>query len=235
MIQSEIQRKILSQCTFFEKGAKYSELKLTDLENDLFNYHLQKLVKDGFLIKERNVYTITPKGKSFVTNVDERDFNAPPSYKVSVYLCPIQNGQILLTKRLKHPQFGYIGLIAEKKKYGEEIFKTAKRALFEETGLTSTDFKLIGNLHQVRKDVQGTVIEDGVFYVLYTDTFSGKLIEKSIEGEYFWVNLNDVSTLENIFKPSLEVIVEEVKQRLKKEKAWDNQFIYEFLPDPENY
>ena len=225
MVESEIQRGILSKCSFFKDGAKYSDIRNGEIENDLYNYHLQKLVKDKFLEKKRNLYTITAKGKSFVTNVDERDLKVPPSYKVSVYLCPVLNGKILLTRRLKHPQYGYVGMIAEKKKFGEELVETAKRGFFEETGLHSSEFKLIGNLHQVRKDKNKNPIEDGVFYVFYTDCFEGELIEKSLEGEYFWVDMNKVPALEKMFKPSLEVVVSEIQNREAGEKSWSDQFI----------
>lgn len=235
MIESEIQRKILSSCSFYKIGAKYSDLKVSEIDNDLHNYHLQKLVKDGFLLKRNGLYKLTEKGKSLVTNIDEIDLKAPPTFKVSVYICPVVNGKILLTRRLKHPQYGYVGLVAEKKKYGEELIKTAERALIEETGMMSTEFKIIGNLHQVRKNKAGDVIEDGVFYVCYTDKVEGSLTEKSIEGEYFWIELDKVKTIEKLFKPSVEVIVEEVIRRLSGEKSFDDNFIYEFLPEPEDY
>ena len=53
MINNDIQKTILSNCSFFPKGAKYSELKPkdTELENDMYNYHLQQLVKNGLLTK----------------------------------------------------------------------------------------------------------------------------------------------------------------------------------------
>lgn len=235
MIESEIQRKILSSCTFFKDGAKYAELRILEIENDLYNYHLQKLVKDGYLEKSGTAYHITAKGKSFVTNVDELDLKIPPSYKVSVYLCPIMGNKILLTRRQKHPQFGYVGLVAEKKKYGELFTDTAKRALTEETGLHSEMFQFVGSLHQVRHDKAGNVIEDGVFYVFRTEDFAGQLVEKSLEGEYFWIDLDQISTLDKVFKPSLEVIAQEIIDRKSGAKNWEQKFFYEFEPEPEEY
>lgn len=235
MIESRIQREILSKCSFFENGARYFELRPDEVENDLFNYHLQELVKKGFIDRLNERYTITLKGKSFITNIDEKDLQPPPTFKVSVYLCPVKDNQIILTRRLKHPQYGYVGLIAEKKRYGEKFEDTAKRALFEETGLVANNANLIGNLHQIRKNDKGDVIEDGIFYVFYIDQFTGKLTEKSVEGEYFWVDLDKVNKIEKIFKPSLEVVIKELQERLSNEKDWRNKFIYEFLPEPEDY
>ncbi len=235
MIGSKIQREILSKCSFFEKGARYFELRPEEVENDLFNYHLQELVKKGFLNKLTDKYTITLKGKSFVTNVDEKDLQTPPTYKVSVYLCPVKGNKIILTRRLKHPQYGYVGLIAEKKRYGEQLEDTAKRALLEETGLVARNANLIGNLHQIRKNDKGEVVEDGIFYIFFIDKFTGNLIEKSVEGEYFWVDLDEVKEIKKIFKPSLEVVINELQERLSNKKDWEDKFIYEFLPEPEDY
>jgi len=38
-----------------------------------------------------------------------------------------------------------------------------------------------------------------------------------------------------MFKPSLEVVVSEIQNREAGEKSWSDQFIYEFLPEPEEY
>lgn len=232
MISSELQRKILSECSFHKDGARYSDIQL-DLDHDLFNYHLKELIKKELIKKDKDRYILTLKGKSLVTNIDERDLNVPTTFKVSVYIAPVVDGKILLTRRLKHPQYGYVGLIAEKRKYGEKILDNALRALIEETGLRTDSMRIIGNLHQIRRNKEGDVIEDGIFYVCYTNRVEGKLIERSQEGEYFWVNLKDVKTLDKLFKPSVEVIVDEIVKRL--EGGFDDMFIYEFLPDPEEY
>ena len=230
LAESEIQRKVLSKCSFFKDGAKFSELQIRDIDHDLYTYHLKQLVEKKLLVKDAGKYLLTHAGKCLVTNIDEIDVNMPSIFKVSVYLCPIRGNQILLTKRLKHPQFGYIGLVAEKKKYGEKIIDTAKRALKEETGLKGGEYEIIGNLHQIRKDINSKIIEDGVFYVCLVKDFAGELIEKSLEGEYFWVDLDQVKDLEKIFKPSLEVIVAEITKRLAANKSQE-KFMYEFLPE----
>ena len=98
MLKNVTQRKILSNCSFFETGAKYSQLKPEneEIENDLYNYHLQQLVKHEYLKKRNGLYLLTQKGKSIVTNIDYETISIPTKYKVSVYLCPIINNQVLL-------------------------------------------------------------------------------------------------------------------------------------------
>jgi ADP-ribose pyrophosphatase YjhB (NUDIX family) len=236
VIENIIQRRTLSKCSFFATGARYSQLKPQniEIENDLFNYHLQKLVKNGYLKKENRLYELTPKGKSTVTNIDHETISIPTKYKVSVYLCPIINNKVLLYKRKRHPQYGYVGLASGKKNFGEKITDAAKRELKEETGLDA-NFKIIGNMHQIRKDEQCNVIEDGVFYICYTDKVTGELDKENKEGEFFWIDINEATNIKNVFKPSLEIILKEVKLRLTGKKSWEEMFIYEFEPEPENY
>ncbi|MBU1110157.1 NUDIX domain-containing protein [Patescibacteria group bacterium] len=234
MVDSPIQLQILSNCCFYESGSRYSQLKPNDIDDDLFNYHLQQLVKKGYLEKRDRLYFLSEKGKSLATNIDYETHKIPLNYKVSVYLCPVINNEVLLYERLKHPQYGYTGLISGKIRYGEPVLSAARREFIEETGLTA-DFKIIGNLRQIRRNEDGKVIEDGVFYVCFTDQIKGNLTEKNIEGKYFWAKLHEASKLEKIFKPSLEVILNEVKNRLDTKVSWDADFIYEFEPEPEDY
>lgn len=91
--------------------------------------------------------------------------------------------------------------------YGENILEATKRELMEETG-TKAEFKIIGNLRQIRKNH---------------------------EGEYFWSELEDVSKIEKLFKPSVELIVDEVSKRTAGEFDWSSQFIHELMPEPEEY
>lgn len=234
MVDNPIQLQILSNCCFYESGSRYSQMKPKGVDNDLFNYHLQQLVKKGYLEKRDRLYFLSEQGKSLATNVDYETHKISTNYKVSVYLCPVINDKVLLYQRLKHPQYGYTGLISGKIRYGEPVLEAAQREFNEETGLTA-DFKIIGNLRQIRHNKGGKAIEDGIFYVCFTDHVKGNLIEKSIEGKYFWARLHEVPKLKKIFKPSLEVILNEVKNRLEMKVSWKAHFVHEFEPEPEDY
>jgi len=234
VIENDIQRDILHRCRFLPTGAKYSELKIEKIENDLFNYHLQHLVKKGFLEKSSGLYLLTSLGKSYITNVDEEDLENPAIFKVSVYMCVIINNKVLLYRRKKHPQYDYTGLPGGKIKFGEKILKTAERELYEETGLKAK-FNNVGVVRQIRKDKQRQVIEDGTFYVCFTDKTSGELRQKGREGDFFWVEIEKVSQVEKLFKPSCELILKEVSRRIKGDISWGCRFVYELAPESEEY
>ena len=231
---NSIQKDILSKARFFKDGAKYAELKDADIDNDLHNYHLQQLVKTGYLEKDGKLYKLTEKGKSYITNVDSLDKKRIGNYKVSVYMCVVDGDRVLVHRRLKQPQYGYVGFPSGKISFGEGILETGSRELFEETHLKA-EFKIIGNLRQIRHNAQGDVIEDGVFYVLYSDNFTGKLLEKQLEGENFWVPIKEALNIEKLFKPSFEIILNEILDRRNGKKSWDEKFIYELTPPVEEY
>lgn len=227
-IDHEIQRTIISKIRFLKKGARYSDLKIDTIENDLFNYHLQQLVKTGFLNKLDGKYSLTNKGKTTVTNIDEEDRKNPPSFKVSVYMVLQKDNKILLYERRKHPQFGYVGFPSGKIKFGERILDTAARELLEETGIQA-DFQIIGNIRQIRKNKYQDIIEDGVFYICYANKFSGKLNKSSKEGKFYWEDIVKVSNIKKLFRPSVETIIENLMKVKKK------NFILEMEPKPERY
>jgi ADP-ribose pyrophosphatase YjhB (NUDIX family) len=233
-LESPIQRDLLSKVSFFKDGARYSQLKPKDIENDLFNYHLQQLVKGELLTKTGELYSLTTKGKSLVTNIDEGDKKLPPNYKVSVYMCAVKNGKVLLSRRKKHPQYDYVGFPSGKIKYGEKMLETADREFAEETGLTA-EFKVIGCLRQIRRNPEREIIEDGIFYVCYTSNTSGTITPASQEGEFFWEEVGKAKKLDKLFKPSVEIILQEIQKRLSKKIPWSHQFIYELEPYPEEY
>jgi ADP-ribose pyrophosphatase YjhB (NUDIX family) len=223
-----VQREILSKVRFKPDGARYSQLKVKDIENDLFNYHLQQLVKKGLLRKVAGRYLLTKSGKSTVTNIDEEDLKNPPVFKVSVYMVLQDRNKVLLYQRKKHPQYNYVGFPSGKIRYGENLLGTATRELNEETGLKAK-FKLVGNIRQIRKNSMRQIIEDGVFYICHSDKFSGKLVPKGKEGIFFWKDRSEVGKIKKLFKPSVELVLKALKNKKCK------TFVYELEPDEEDY
>ncbi|OGM18014.1 hypothetical protein A2685_00955 [Candidatus Woesebacteria bacterium RIFCSPHIGHO2_01_FULL_37_10] len=234
IIDHEIQRQILHKSRFIKSGAKYSQLKIENVENDLFNYHLQQLVKKDLLKKSGTVYLLTSEGKAIVTNIDEEDLKNPPNFKVSVYMCLLDKNKVLLYERRKHPQYGYVGFPSGKIRFGENLLDTAKRELFEETGLKA-DFKLIGNIRQIRKNKSEEILEDGLFYICFSDSFNGNFESQGKEGRFFWQELDDINSIKKLFKPSVGIITGELRKRINGEAGFDTQFIYELEPGFEEY
>jgi len=174
---------------------RYSEMTPEEsrIDDDLYNYHLQFLVKKGFVKKEDKRYSLTEKGKVAVQHLDIKG-NEQNYFKVGVlpYVVRILNGkkEILLEKRLRHPYFGDVNpSISGKVLFGEKITDAAKRKLEEETGLEA-EFKPIGVTRKIRRDKNNQIIEDTFYHVCYGENPTGVLDERNVYGEHYWSDFN---------------------------------------------
>lgn len=176
-----IQEQILSKF-LHNTELRYSEIRLKDIENDLFNYHLQHLVRTGLLIKEDNVYSLSPEGLSEILMFDAKG-NVYQGLRVSVLIYVIDKRSdpplVLSQEHIRQPYMGDINAgIAGKVMPGELIETAAERKLKEETGLIGKP-KHIGVIRKIRCNEDKSFIDDGLFHVCVCDEYEGELIEKN--------------------------------------------------------
>ncbi|MBU2592826.1 NUDIX domain-containing protein [Patescibacteria group bacterium] len=186
---SLVQEKILTGLINAQELA-YSQARPKDerISNDLFNYHLQFLVKKGFVEKKGNLYRLTDRGKK-ATQIFDAKGNLKDLFKVSIlaYVVRDNNGkkEILLQQRTRHPYLGDIEVVSGKVNSGEPIELAAKRKLKEETGLIA-GFKLIGVYRTTRRDSKKEIIEDPLFHVCFAKNPQGQLLPQTDFGKNFW-------------------------------------------------
>ncbi len=106
----------------------------------------------------------------------------------------------------------------------ESLHQAVVREVYEETGLTIRNPKLVGMKHW------HTV--DGIRYLVFlyrTNDFSGEL-RSSEEGEVKWVSRNDLDNIELAYdlKNLLRVFDEEKLSEMFYSKRLENDFIREF-------
>lgn len=183
--------------------ARFKDLKLPGFTTKHLTYHINKLIELGLLKKTTDkTYYLTNKGKKFVMNIDiyeSRKGKNTEYSKRSVMLRAITkiNGvyKWLFYKRLKHPFYGYVGLPAGKVTKGEAPLQTAIREFTEETNLTMRYWELIKIEHDIIYKKTGELEYDIYYYTFDIYDPEGTLRPKCEEGEYFWVNLKEISKL----------------------------------------
>ena len=96
-----------------------------------------------------------------------------------------KNNMVLVQKRVKYwTGVTFPGGHIEK---GESFTDSAVREVKEETGLDIKNPKLCGTIHWCHKDT-----DERYIVMLYKTTeFSGQLLDKTDEGEVFWINKED--------------------------------------------
>ena len=213
---SPIQNHILSLLKN-AKNMRYSELQPDKIPNDLFNYHLQFLVKKDFLVKTDDGYSLSSKGIKYVADPYPTNTDSITSlFKVNVItiVSRVVNKkiEILNQVRASNPSFGKVGVMGGVVLKGELIEPAAKRKLEQETGLQA-DFRLVGCERRIMyKD--GELFSDVMFPIAYADEYEGELLENTTFGHNKWVTIDEAiknESAEYDSIPSIKKALEAVK------------------------
>lgn len=188
---SPIQNHILSKLKN-AKSLRYSDLQPDKVPNDLFNYHLQFLVKKEYVKKLDEGYSLAPKGIKHVADPIPEGTAITSLFKVNVItiVSRITKGKIEILNQVRksNPSYGKVGVMGGVVLKGELIEPAAKRKLEQETGL-SADFKLVGCERRIMyKD--GEIFSDVMFPIAYADEYEGELKDTQF-GENKWVSIDE--------------------------------------------
>ncbi|MBI2414578.1 NUDIX domain-containing protein [candidate division WWE3 bacterium] len=197
----EFQASILREL-LFKPHARFRDLKKVDITNDHFTFHVQRLVKEGLVIKDASGYTLSDKGKEFANRLDTFSLEIEKQAKVAVALHAVRttNGitEYLIHQRLKEPFYGWFGSHTGKIKWGETPLEAAKREFMEETGLEGKlELKGITNVKHIHKD--GRFLEDKYFFVFKIENLNGDLKEVVEEGKNIWMTESEYRATKNTF------------------------------------
>jgi len=98
---------------------------------------------------------------------------------------PATNQVLVQNRKLKYPGWSFPGGHVER---GESIHACAAREVKEETGLDVSDLQYCGVVHWVNRES-----DDRYLCFMYkTARFSGELLTETIEGEQFWLGLDEL-------------------------------------------
>ncbi|RWZ78298.1 MAG: NUDIX domain-containing protein [Candidatus Microsaccharimonas sossegonensis] len=128
---------------------RFRDLRPPKSDTNLFSYHLNKLVKNGLVLKVDGGYTLNLLGLSYVDRVGTKDKTIQMQPKIITMLL-IQNsdGDILLQRRIKQPYihawtlpYGTLGI------NDPSIILAAKRAVREKLRLQNQAMRHIGDCY----------------------------------------------------------------------------------------
>lgn len=191
-----IKLAILTQLLKSEK-LRYGDIKSSEMDNDLFNYHLQSLVKKGLVEKVEKEYSLSSLGRYEVAEQNPLDLkgHSVDRFKINVLTLVLrkENGvkQILLQRRKKHPFYNTVAVMGGVINKGELLTEAASARLQMKTGLTG-QFTLCGMWRNINLDKSGVmVLEDILFHICCTDQYEGELLSTTDHGENFWADLEE--------------------------------------------
>lgn len=100
-----------------------------------------------------------------------------------------------MQKRKRHPLYGVTSFVSGPINKGEFPVTAAKRILQEETGLEA-DLKLLGFVRKVFFDESKNIIGDTLYHICYGENIAGELLDETVHGENFWVDIDQAIELE---------------------------------------
>lgn len=193
---STVQRDIISRLKNAD-SLRYAQLKPDpEIPNDLYNYHLRKLVSDGLVEKTAHGYTLSPSGHRYVADVHHTSDQHDRLFKYNVLLIVTRmiDGQlhILNQRRTAQPSYGIVGIPGGTILKSEPLREGASRKLHQETGLLSGTFRYLGTERRImyRND---QFFSDVLFPICLCEDATGEPASTEF-GENFWVPIDDAIT-----------------------------------------
>lgn len=177
----------------FTPEAAFSELqKGTGLSSDHFNFHIKKLLDEGYVEKNDRTYRLSHKGKEYANRMDtdEKEIEKQPKVSVAITLERKNDKgerEFLFQQRKKNPYYGFWGRVGGKMRWGESVIEAAKRELKEETGLEADlEYRLLYHKRDFNK-ATGKLLEDKIFLCVYATKYQGELIKEFEGGINRWM------------------------------------------------
>jgi len=194
-----IQEQILKKLIATEKFARYSSLRIKEIENDLFNYHLQKQVKSGIVDKFNEGYSLSTKGKQVTEDVVPLGVIRSKADQFKLYSHGIvvrkdsKDLQILNRKRTKQPFYGDKGILGESVRKGQDVKSALSSRLKSQAGISvdPKNMKLAGVLRKITLDKNKEVFSDFIFNIFFCLDYEGSLDKSLDNANLFWVNIKD--------------------------------------------
>lgn len=197
---------IILRHLLFARSASFAMIqKETNLTSDHFNFHIKKLVEEGYVEKKDGDYRLTNKGKEYANRMDTDENEIEKQPKISIAITLERKGlngerEFLFQQRKKNPYYDFWGRVGGKMRWGETVIEAANRELKEETGLEAEfKYKLLYHKRDFDKKTC-KLLEDKIFLCVYADKYSGELIEQFEGGVNKWMTHEEFAKQPKRFK-----------------------------------
>jgi 8-oxo-dGTP pyrophosphatase MutT (NUDIX family) len=130
------------------KVLRFSELRPNRVDSNLFQYHLKKLITDGYIEKVSGGYTLSARGLNYADR-HSSSLKAERSQPKIIAIVIVLNakGEVLVLQKPQQPWLDTYHLPAGKVHDGEPIAVAGRRELLEKTGLELPDMQQVASVH----------------------------------------------------------------------------------------
>ncbi len=194
MIEHHIQRDIMDRLMRASQ-LRFSELKPSGMESNIFMYHLKQLIRDGYVEKVDGAYRLAAKGLSYVDGLSS--LNKRPRLQpklITIIAVSDGNGRWLLAERKVQPYIGMHMFPSGKRHRGETSIEHAARELTEKTGLVDVPLNFRGVADIQIADANGELLTHAVADVYAGVEPTALAVPESDRFRYAWHDFSISST-----------------------------------------
>lgn len=161
-----IQQKILSLLLYTPK-LTYAQLRPKGIESNHFAYHLEQLIKAGYVAKQTNGYVLTTEGLAFADRAshDRMTVRKQPHIVTTIHITN-NFGQTLVFTHTFQPYLNLRGYPQGRTHFEESVVQAAERELAEKSGLIEVSLTHRGMLYI-------TTTKDTTISKILSHVFSG--------------------------------------------------------------
>jgi len=156
------------------KIRRFSELRPVRVDSNLFQYHLKKLVADGYVAKVPGGYALSGRGLYYADR-HSGALKAERSQPKIIVILVIRDseGRTLILRKPRQPFLGSYHLPAGKVHDGETVEAAARRELAEKTGLELGALTYATTVHVIIRQKEEIISE--YYGVVMRGVYDGEL------------------------------------------------------------
>ena len=180
------------------KVATVKELQPNAIEANLFSYHLNGLVKQGYVEKvARGTYTLTDMGEKYVGALSTSTKRITENIKTVILLWAERDGKVLLFRWSRQPYINQVTLPYDRMPIGKKLEDGLLDALNDKLGVSDVSTEYVASaLIQIKK--ADTVIShmNALVYKAETDKLEDGFIARN--GLTFWSGDQDTGQMNGV-------------------------------------
>ncbi|HSE29092.1 MAG TPA: NUDIX domain-containing protein [Candidatus Saccharimonadales bacterium] len=163
------------------------------VESNQFAYHLEQLLKSKIIQKNGRDYSLTGTGLMLADRSSHKNIDLRKQPHIVTTICVMSGNKILLFEHKFQPYIGLKGFVQGRTHFNETVQESARRELFEKTGLENVDLVLRGTVYITAKK-DGEVISKLLSHVFYGELTGQPKLESDNpkKGEAFWVEESEI-------------------------------------------
>ncbi len=191
MIEHHIQKDILLRLSK-ASSLRFSELKPTDMESNLFMYHLKQLQSQKLVEKNDDGYALSDDGLSYIDGFSFHTLKPRKQPKIiSILVIKNPDGKLLLARRRYQPYIQKYMFVSGKQHLGEGPEEHAHRELHDKLHI---DVPLVRRgLSDIRIYHGETIITHVTAHIYEGMSVSNELPPNTHQFDFEWVSANDTS------------------------------------------